>query len=88
VIQLTTVGDVEGCARVENGENTRILKASGVCRAVLDLEGETENMNTHGCLVTRRVTYLGALERWARASGVGNAEGVLGEGVQDSTRIV
>ena len=47
MIRLTIMDDVDGSARIENGKNTRILKASGVCRAVLDLEQGTESMNTH-----------------------------------------
>ena len=38
--------------------------------------------------VTRQVLYPGTNERRTRADGVGDAEGVLGEGVQDTTRIV
>jgi len=33
------------------------------------------------------VIYLGTVERRAGASGIGDAEGVLGEGVQDPTRV-
>lgn len=32
--------------------------------------------------------YLGTGERGARASGIGDTEAILGEGAQDSTRIV
>lgn len=38
--------------------------------------------------MTRRATYLGTVERRARASGVGDAEAVLGEGVQDSAGVI
>ena len=43
-----------------------------------------------GCIgqAIGQVTYLGPIERRARASGAGDDEGVLGEGAQDSTRIV
>ena len=34
------------------------------------------------------LTYLGAVEHGARTDIIGDHEGVLGEGVQDSTRIV
>jgi len=45
-------------------------------------------MSTRVCWVTRQVVYLGAIERRARASGVGDREGVLGEGVQGATGII
>jgi len=32
--------------------------------------------------------YHGAVEQWARASGISDDEGVLGEGVQDSTGVI
>jgi len=32
--------------------------------------------------------YHGTIEQWARAGGIGDDEGVLGEGVQDSTGVV
>jgi len=45
-------------------------------------------MNTHTCRLTRGVIYLGAVERRAGTSGISDNEGVLGEGVQDTTGIV
>lgn len=45
-------------------------------------------MSTHVSRVNRRVIYLGAIERRARASGTGDVEGALGEGAQDSTGII
>jgi len=35
-----------------------------------------------------RVVYLGAVERRARATGIGDAEGVLWEGAQDPTGVL
>ena len=87
VIQLTIVGDVDGSARIENGKNTGILEASGVFRAVLDLE-EIESMSAHVCWVTRQKIHLGTFERRARTRYVGDGEGILGEGVQGPTGIV
>ena len=40
------------------------------------------------CQIARCVIHLGTFERRARASGISDAEGVLGEGVQNSTGIV
>jgi len=88
IIQLTIVSDVDGSARIKNGELAGVIEACGVCRHVLGLEAQTESMSTGLRRVTRRVIYLGAVERRARASEVGNVEGVLREGVQDPTRIV
>jgi len=45
-------------------------------------------MSTQVRQVNGRVIHLCAGERWARARGIGNGEGVLGEGVQDSTGVV
>lgn len=88
IIGLTIVSDVDGSPRIKNGEHVGVIEASGVRRNVLDLEVETESVSAGVRRVTRRMIYLCAVERWARASEVGNIEGVLGEGVQDSTRIV
>ena len=88
MIQLTIMSDVDGSARIENGKGPGILKASGVCRTVLDLEDETESMNTYICWVTRRVIHLGAFERRARTQGIGDSEGVFGEGAQGPTGII
>ena len=38
--------------------------------------------------VNKQVIHLGAIERRAKARGIGNGEGVLRKGVQDPTRIV
>ena len=88
MIRLTIVSDADGSPRIKNGEHAGIIEACSVCGDVFDLEAETERMSTGVLRVTRRVIYLGAVERGARASGVGNDECVLGEGVQNSTRIV
>ena len=86
--QLMIVGDVDGGPRIKNGEHAGIVESCSVCGDVLDLEAETRSVSTGVLWVTRRVVCLGAVERRARASGVGNDEAVLGESVQDSTRIV
>ena len=88
MIPLTVMSDIDRSARSENGEKAGIIDASGVCGAKLDLKAGTESISTHFYRATRQVTYLGAIERRARASAIGDCEGVLGEGVQDSTRIV
>ena len=88
MIPLTVMGDIDGSARSENGENAGIIEASGVFRAELDLEAETNDVSTQGWQVTKRVIYPGTNERWARSSGICDAEGVLGEGVQSTTRVV
>ena len=81
------MGDIDGSARIEDGKNGRIIKASGVRGTVLDL-GETESMSARPCQETRRAVYLGAIERRARASRISDAEGVFGEGVQEAAGIV
>jgi len=88
MIRLTIVSDVDGSARIKNGELAGVIEASGVCGHVLDLETGTESVSTGVHRVTRPVIYLGTVERRSRARGVGNVEGVLGEGVQDPTRVV
>ena len=40
------MGDIDGNARSEDGENTGIVKASGVCGTVLDLGPNTESVST------------------------------------------
>jgi len=40
------MSDIDGSASNENGENAGVVKASGVCRVVIDLEMETESMST------------------------------------------
>jgi len=77
---LTIMIDIDGSASSENGENPRVVKASGVCGAVIDLQGGTESMSTGVCRATRMI-YNGAVEPWAGASGISDDEGVLGEGV-------
>jgi hypothetical protein len=82
------MNDIDGSTRSENGENAGIIKTSSVRGVMLDLEAESESVSIQVCQVIRRVMYLGPVERWTRASGVGDAEGVLWEGVQDPPRIV
>jgi len=84
---LTIMCNIDGSTRSENGENAGVVKASGVCGAVADLEAETKSMSTGVCQATHMV-YLGAVEQWARARRISDNEGVLGEGVQDSTGVV
>ena len=88
MIPLTVMGYIRRSARSENSESAGIIQAGGVCGVVLDLEARTENINAHVFRVTRRVIYLGAVERGMSPIGIGNDEGVLGERAQDSTRIV
>jgi len=41
------MGDVDGSARGQNGENAGIIKAGSVSWAVLDLGAETQSMSTY-----------------------------------------
>ena len=82
------MSDIDKGTRGENGKSAGIAEVSGVLGAVLDLEAEARNISTQVRQVTKRVIYLGTIELRARASGISDAEGVLGEGVQDSTGIV
>lgn len=81
------MGNVDKSARSENGESAGTIEAGNVCRAVLDLKTKAESMSTHGCPVTGLVIYLGTVKRGARASSIGDAEGVFGEGSQGPTGI-
>ena len=47
------MGDVDGSARIENGEDAGIIEASGVFRAVFDLGAETEGVSTRVYQVDR-----------------------------------
>ena len=40
------MGDIDGSARMENGEDTGIIKAGGVFRAVLDLGAKMKSVST------------------------------------------
>ena len=53
LIALTIMDDIDGSARSENGENTRIIEACSVCRAVLDLGTKMESVSTRVCQVAR-----------------------------------
>ena len=44
-IQLTVMSDIDGSARVENGENAGIIKACGIRGAVLGLDAEAGSMS-------------------------------------------
>ena len=89
MILLTVVSDIDGSTRSENSENTRVIEASGVCGAVIDLvEAGTGSISVHVCPTTGWVIYLGAIEQGARANGISDAEAVFREGAQDTTRIV
>ena len=88
MIPLTVMSDVCGSARNENGEISRIIDVNGVCGAEAGLEAGTESISARIFRVTRRVIYLGTVERGARTIGIGDGEAVVGEGAQNSTRIV
>jgi len=88
MIPLTIMSDIDGIARSQNGENAGVIKASGILGVVLDLDAKTERVSTQVCHVTRRVIHPGTIEGWLRASGVGDGEGILGEGMQGSAGIV
>ena len=45
LIQLTVMSDIDGSARVENGENAGIIKACGIRGAVLGLDAEAGSMS-------------------------------------------
>ena len=44
-IALTIMGDIDGSTRSENGKSVGIVKAGGVCCAVLSLRVETESVS-------------------------------------------
>jgi len=79
------MSNIDGSPRSENGESAGVIKASGVRGAELGLE---ENMSVYVCQATGCEIYLGTFEQRVRPGAIGNAEGVLGEGVQNSTGIV
>jgi len=62
MIRLTIVGDVDRRARIENGENTGMVKTSCICGAVLDLRVGSERISTRVRQETMQVVYLGAIE--------------------------
>ena len=49
ICPLTVMNYIDRSARSENGERVGVIAASGICRAVLDLEAETEGMSTCLC---------------------------------------
>jgi len=79
MIPLTVVSDVDFTARRKNGVGLGIVEAGGVLGAVFNLEVGTKSISAQVCQVTRRETHPGTRERWVRASGTGDLEGVLGE---------
>ena len=81
------MNNTDGSARSENREYAGLIKTGGVCGAVLDLGAGAESMNARVYQVTECVIYLGAVERRARAGGIGDIEAILGEGVQNSAGI-
>jgi len=56
------------------------------CRAVFDRRAKTESASARVCPVVRSASYLGAVAQGVRASGISDAEGVLGEESQGSLR--
>ena len=52
------MSDIDGSTRSENGENVGIVKASGVFRAELDLEPETNNVSTRAGLTSNQTGDL------------------------------
>jgi len=81
------MSNIDGSASSENGEGAGGVKARGVCGVVIDLEAETESVSAGVCQATH-IIYLGAVEQRARASGISDDEGVLGEGAQGSAGVV
>ena len=82
------MSDINGCTRNENDESAGVVKTSAVSGSVVDLEAETKSMSA-GVFQATRIIYQGAVKPWAaRASEVGDNEGVLGKGVQDSAGVV
>ena len=45
LIQLTIMSDIDGSARVENGEDGGIIKACGIRGAILGLDAEAGSMS-------------------------------------------
>ena len=88
LIRLTIMSDIDGSARVENGEDAGIIKACGIRGAVLGLGTEAESMSTRVCMANRRAIYHCTVEQWVRTSGISDVEGVPREGVQNTTRII
>lgn len=75
---------IGGSAGMENRENTRTIEVGGVLGAVLNPRAETKNMTTRVCLANGPAICLCAVEQRARTGSIGDAEGVLGEGVQNT----
>ena len=86
-VPLTIVSDFGGTARGEDDVNIGVPKTSSIFWTELGLGGETESISARVYQMTRRVTHPGTTERRARTRRIGDGEGVLGEGVQNSTGI-
>jgi len=74
------MSDIDGSTRGENGENAWIIESSSVCGVVLYLGADSKSGHAHFS-GSRTVIYLSAVEQRARASGIGDAEGVFRERV-------
>ena len=61
-VLLTIMGDIDGSARSEDGENARIIEPGGACGTEFDLEWETGCIRTQAFRVTRRIICLGSVE--------------------------
>lgn len=82
------MSDTDGIARSEDSEYAGIVEASSVCGDVHGLEPLTKSISAWIYHITRHAVHPCTVERRGRTSGIGDGEGVLGERVQDSTRIV
>lgn len=82
------MGDIDESTRREDSEDAGIIEAGGTWGTEFDLETKTRSIGTESCRTTGRVIYFGSVERGARAGGMGDTKGVLGEGIQDATGIV
>ena len=52
------MGDIDGSARSENGENAGVIKAGGISWVVLGLGAEAKSMSARICQVIRLVRDL------------------------------
>ena len=62
LIQLTIMSDIDGSARVENGEDGGITEACGIRGAVPGLDVETGSMSTRVYVTDRCAIYQCAIE--------------------------
>ena len=85
MVPLTIMSDIRGSARNEDSEDTGVIKADGVFGAGL---GSGNLKHEYARLPGKETGGLHwAIEQGARASGIDDSEGVLGEGTQDPTGI-